>query len=360
MDQSQLQEVATPDILQENSTYKEHLKQLPEVQALTSEIQIDDINSILKFGAKPGEELAKMSDQILATLTVPTNKEAMQMFSKLSKIMSKFDMAELKDVTPDSNPGLFKRIKNALTENIEAIIAKYDNLGKEVDNVYLLIKEFEQQTLESNRKLTDMYNQNLLAYQEYEKYVAAGDIAKEELLQARRAIEAQTTISDYEKDSQLQKADLLIQTLDQRIMDMVTGETVAQVTVPMLMNMQRANVDLLRKYNSAFTVGIPIFKNNLAQAVLLKRQAIQAKSMEDFDEAVRQQFQANAERTAQVSGQIARMTNRSAFSYDDLQKAYDTVQQGQVEVEQAIEQANAKRQEDRKKIEQLQLEMKRG
>lgn len=351
-----VKEEVAPQILQDVEAYKLKLRNDPKVHALTSEIDVNDINSILKFGSKPGEDLARMADQILNTLTVPTDKDAMAMLNQLSKIMKKFDLKELKEAQ-QSNPGLFKKLINKFQNELQAVIAKYENLGKEVDEVFKLIKQYEQDTIKDNQHLTTMYKQNLDTYQQYEMYVVAADLAKEELLTARKDVEA-SPISDYEKSATLQQLDLMIRTLDGRIADMLGGGTVAQVTVPMLLNMQQANVDLLRKYNTAFTVGIPIFKNNLSQAIFLKRQAIRSKSMAEFEDTVRQQLQANAENTANQSVAIARQANTATFSFEDLEKAYNTITQGNDEVQRALIEADAKKQEDRKKIEQLQARMR--
>ena len=51
----------------------------------------------------------------------------------------------------------------------------------------------------------------------------------------------------------------------------------------MLQSMQMSNFNLMRKINSSFIVTLPIFKQCLAQAVLLKRQEIQAKSLKQLD-----------------------------------------------------------------------------
>ena len=42
-----------PAVIENNNQYKENLKQLPEVERLTNEINIMDSNSILEFGQSP-------------------------------------------------------------------------------------------------------------------------------------------------------------------------------------------------------------------------------------------------------------------------------------------------------------------
>ena len=55
----------TPAVVENTELYKQNLKQLPEVEQLTSEINVMDSNSILQFGQSPSEGISKMSDQLL-------------------------------------------------------------------------------------------------------------------------------------------------------------------------------------------------------------------------------------------------------------------------------------------------------
>ena len=56
-----------------------------------------------------------------------------------------------------------------------------------------------------------------------------------------------------------------------RVDDLRIAENVAIQAAPMLQSMQMSNFNLMRKINSSFIVTLPIFKQCLAQAVLLKR-----------------------------------------------------------------------------------------
>lgn len=53
------------------------------------------MNTIATFGQKSAEEISKISDKILNIAKVPTNKDAAQMITQLSKIMDKFDIREI-------------------------------------------------------------------------------------------------------------------------------------------------------------------------------------------------------------------------------------------------------------------------
>ena len=133
--------VDTPDILKDRESYVAKLKNDPEVKALTSQIDINDINSVHKFGSKPGERINNLATDILNSVMVPTNKEATEMLNKLAKILKKFDLEELKP-EERKNPNFLEKFLKKVRDEFEATLRKYENLNKEVNDVYLLIKSY--------------------------------------------------------------------------------------------------------------------------------------------------------------------------------------------------------------------------
>ena len=106
--------------------YKQKLRQLPEVEALTSEIHVDDLNTILVFGQNASEGISKVSDSLLGTMKSVNAEEAGEMIQQLTKVMDKFDIKELEDIKePSGLQKHFKRAKNS----IDALFQKYEDRG---------------------------------------------------------------------------------------------------------------------------------------------------------------------------------------------------------------------------------------
>lgn len=85
--------------------------------------------------------------------------------------------------------------------------------------------------------------------------------------------------------------------LEQRTQDLRTAENVAMQSIPMIKTMEFSNMNLVRKINSAFIVTLPVFKQALAQAIMLKRQKIQAESMAELDKKTNEMLIKNAQNT---------------------------------------------------------------
>lgn len=350
--------VDAPDILKDRESYVAKLKNDAEVKALTSQIDINDINSVHKFGSKPGERINNLASDILSSVMVPTNKEATEMLNKLAKILKKFDLEELKP-EERKNPNFLEKLLKKVRDEFEATLRKYENLNKEVNDVYLLIKSYEQETLKDNELLTKMFHENLRAYEEYEKYIVAAQLAVDELKEYREKYAVRTDLPESVQQPTLMNIDLFIRTMSRRADDLLGGATVGQLTVPTLLQMQQANVDLISQYNQAFTIGIPAFRMNLSKAILQKRTSIRANSMQEFNDTIREQTLKAAEQGAKTAVQVATQANETLFSFDDLSKFYSIVSNGTKNVNEALEKQDKKRAEDRVKIEALLTKVKK-
>ena len=363
------QEVAeSKEMLDAPEAYKEKLRNLPEVQNLTNEIKIDFNNangtgmSILQFGKKPAEEIEKMSNEILNYVKVPTDTEAAEMMKQLAKVMNRFDIKEIEKINDvPKKESFFDKIRKRMMENLDAVIQKYDNMGKEVDRIGQLLRGFEQQTIDSNVTLTKMWKANQNYFCELEKYVVACDLAVDELTLYRSRVEADNeTLSPDMKSIRLGQIDMAVNEIKKRQYDLLQAEMVARMTVPMLQNMQVTNMNLVREINAAFVVGLPIFKQNLAQPILLKRQAIVANSVGQFREALNTQLEQNANYCAKTGAEVAMRSMDGLFDMDTLRRVYQTVKEGTANVQRAMETQMLSNAENAKEIERMKLETRQG
>lgn len=349
------------EIVADTEAYKERLKQLPEVQALTNEISVQDVNTIVNFGQKSAEEITKISDKILSIAKVPTSKDAAQMITQLAKIMDKFDIRELEKIQSEpAKQGFLQKLKQKIADEFEALIAKYDDMSKEVDKISQLLRTYENQTKQDNVTLTEMCQANYNYFEQLERYVVAAELGLVEIANYRQQVANRTDISEDQKNAQLQQLDMMSQMLDQRKYDLLQAEIVARMTVPMLQNMQITNVNLLREINTAFVVGLPIFKQNLAQAIMLKRQAITANSMKQFKGAINKQLEQNATYASVQGKLVAENVTKGTFDMETLRKVYSTIKTGTENTKRIMSEQESKNKENSKELEQLKADIQSG
>ena len=355
-EQTGLIDLTKEPVLADNLGYKERLKQLPEVQNLTNEINIQDSNSILMFGQKPSEEISKVSDELLSSMKAVRAEEVSQMLTQLTKIMDKFDIKEIED--PEKAESVFKKIFGKVRDSVDKLFEKYDDMGKEVDQIYQILKKYEMDIHKTNDNLKKQYDANVAFFKQLEQYVVAGELGIQEIETYKGTIEADTSRSPEEKQMIVQNLDLAKEMLAQRVYDLQIAENVAMQTCPMIRTMQMSNFNLLRKINSSFIITLPIFKQCLVQAIELKRQSIQAKAMKELDDKTNELLLRNAQNTAQQSVNIARMAGGSSIQMETLQQTYETIKNGIAETRQVNEEIAAKRSQDTVALEAMKADMK--
>ena len=233
-------------------------------------------------------------------------------------------------------------------------------MGYEIEKVYTLLKRYEAEIKDSNQKLKKLYDGNLEYYKQLEKYIVAGELAAEEVDMYIEQFANDNTINMDEKQMMIQKLEICKEMLQQRLYDLKVAENVAIQAAPMIRTIQMSNFNLLRKVNTSFIITLPIFKQCLAQAIMLKRQEIQARSLKQLDDKTNELIMRNAASTARQSTEIAKLASGSVVAIETLEKSYQTIMKG-IEDTKAIQEANkAKRVENTIKLEQIKSDMKRN
>ena len=144
--------------------------------------------------------------------------------------------------------------------------------------------------------------------------------------------------------------------LEQRTQDLRIAENVALQSIPMLKTMEFSNYNLVRKINSAFIITLPVFKQALSQAILLKRQRIQAQAMEALDQRTNEMLIKNAQNTVEASKLTTQLASGSSIQMETLETTWRTIVTGIQETKAIQEEASRKRVEDQARLNQIKTE----
>lgn len=343
----QIAKQETFSIVDTTNQLKNDLVKNEEVNKLVSTININDTNSIVKFGNDVALEISKASDQVLNSMNMEQINDSGMLLQHLANIMDQFDS---KEITEEK-----KTFFGNLKKQLDKILAKYHTMGEDVDKVYVQLKSYETEIEASNIKLETMFNANIQYYKDLLKYIMAGEQACQEL---------DTYIADYRKKLEsepdsgavamdLQTLEQTRQIMEQRVMDLKIAENVAMQTVPMLKSMQFSNLNLIRKINSAFIITMPIFKQSLAQAIMLKRQRVQADAMKALDDKTNELLIKNAENTVLQTKLTTQLTANSSIKVETLEQTWQTIVSGIEETKKIQEEAKIKRAEDAIRLQKL-------
>ena len=340
------------DIVADRQQMNAQLVNSPEVDELVSTIELDNLETIVSFGAQAAEEISKASDVVLNSMNMSQIDGSSEMLKILANVMSKFDIEEIKE-----NPGLFGRLFGNLRKQLDKILAKYHTMGEEIDKIYVELKKYETEIKQSNRKLDMMFHANVDYYHELVRYILAGEQGCREIqayIEQRRN-EFEMT-GDNAIQFEIQSLEQALTMLEQRTQDLRTAEMVAMQSIPMIKTMEFSNMNLVRKINSAFIITLPVFKQALAQAIMLKRQRIQADAISELDKKTNEMLIKNAKNTVDQAKMTAQLAAGSSIKIETLETTWKTIVNGIDETQQIQANARKQRLEDKAKLDAIKKE----
>ncbi len=342
------------DITDERQKMNEVLVNSQEVDDIVSTICVNEPNTIVEFGNEVAEGIAKCSDQILNSVNMQQVNDSGQMLNNLGKIMDKFDLDEIRAEEPK---GLFGKLFGNVKKQIDQILAKYHTMGEEVDKIYVELKKYEVEIKDSNKKLDTMFQTNYKYYQDLVKYILAGEQGVKELdayiSQMQDEFAKTGDMNTQMEVNNLEQAKMM---LEQRVQDLRMAENVAMQSIPMIRSMQYSNLNLVRKINSAFIITLPVFKQALTQAILLKRQKVQAEAMSALDEKTNEMLLKNAQNTALQTKMTTQLASGSSIKIETLEQSWKTIVNGIEETKRIQEDAKRKREEDQARLNNIKNE----
>ncbi len=349
---NEIEVVETYDIVEDRQQMNAVLVGSQGVDDIVSKIEINNLETIVSFGAEVAEEISKASDVVLNNVNMSQLDDSSEMLNALARVMEKFDIDELQE-----NPSLFGKLFGNMRKQLDKILDKYHTMGDEVDKIYVELRKYESEIKQSNRNLNTMFEANVNYYHELVKYILAGEQGCKEIEAyiAQRETDMQAT-GDTSIQFELTSLNQALMMLEQRTQDLRTAESVAMQSIPMIKTMEFSNMNLVRKINSAFIITLPVFKQALAQAIMLKRQRIQAEAMSALDAKTNEMLMKNARNTVEQSKLTAQLASGSSIKIETLETTWKTIVDGIEETRQIQDNARKQRIEDQARLEQIKQE----
>lgn len=351
-EKNEIEEVKQYDIVADRQQLNTTLTNSKEVDDIVSTIEVYNLDTIVSFGSEVAEEISRASDVVLNNTNMSQLDDSSELLNTLTKIMNQFDIDELKE-----NPGLFGKLFGNLRKQLDKIIDKYHTMGDEVDKIYVQLKKYEAEIRQSNRKLDEMFQVNVNYYHELVKYILAGEQGCKEIENyiAKRQADMEAT-GDQSIQFEITSLNQSLMMLEQRTQDLRTAENVAMQSIPMIKTMEFSNMNLVRKINSAFIITLPVFKQALAQTIMLKRQRVQAEAMSALDQKTNELLMRNARNTVEQSKLTAQLASGSSIKTETLENTWKTIVNGIDETRQIQENARKQRIEDQARLETIKQE----
>jgi uncharacterized protein YaaN involved in tellurite resistance len=290
-----------------------------QVAEAMSQIDMSDTKSILFFGTKAQQQLTQISDMMLEEVRT---KDVGPAGDALNSMVQKLRELKFEDIDPRDKPGWLQRlfgIKNEVLKYID----EYEGVRDQIDKITTDLEMHKTRLLTDITKLDKLYDANLDYFRTLEIYIAAGRAKLKELdEQTIPAMEAKATASeDVIKAQNLRDLRSARDDLERRVHDLLLTRQVTMQSLPSIRLVQENDKSLVNKINSTIANTVPLWRQQLAQAITIFRAGQAAESVEAASNLTNELLQQNAKNLRQVNAEVREQMERGVFDIDTVRLA---------------------------------------
>lgn len=290
-----------------------------QIATLVKELDLGDSNSIIFFGSKAQEQLTLISDQMLEGVRNKDSGPAGASLNEMVAVLRGFDLDEL---DPTKKRGVLSRLLGK-TKPLVKIIQRYETVRNQIDDISDALERHKTQLLTDIASLDRLYNANLDYFHTLELYIAAGETKLQQVdsellpaLEREVAGHDDTLKAQTLRDLRASRDDL-----ERRVYDLKLTRQVTMQSLPSIRLVQENDKGLISKINSTLVNTVPLWRQQLAQAITLYRSDQAAKTVKAATDLTNELLKSNAENLRQANVRARAEIERGVFDIETVKKA---------------------------------------
>jgi uncharacterized protein YaaN involved in tellurite resistance len=328
-----------------------------QIDQALKELDLTDANSVIFFGAKAQQKLAGISDSMLEQVRT---KDAGPAGDALNRMVQKLRELDVTGVDPGQRPGLVARLLG-VKNDLKKYVDKYEDVRAQVDRITLELEQHKTKLLEDVIRLDRLYDANLEYFRLLEVYIAAGRAKLRELDERTipdlaRKVEAEDDIVAAQKLRDLRGAR---DDLERRVHDLLLTRQVTMQALPSIRLIQENDKSLVTKINSTVANTVPLWRQQLAQAITIHRMGEAAGAVKAASDLTNELLQANADNLRRANAQVRKEVERGVFDVETVRNANQQLVETVNESLQIADEAKRRRAEAERQLEACEAELRR-
>jgi uncharacterized protein YaaN involved in tellurite resistance len=287
------------------------------VEVLVKEIDLNDSNSLLFFGSKIQQELTQVSDSMLEGVR---NKDAGPASTSLNDMVSMLrgfgavDLAE--------QPGFFASLFGT-AKPVVKFLQQYETVRGQIDAVTDRLETHKTQLLTDIVSLDRLYDSSLNYFHTLETYIVAGDtklhqLDTEIIPAAEREATDETAVLKAQSLHDLRGTR---DELERRVHDLRLTRQVTMQALPSIRLVQENDKGLVRKIQSTVVNTLPLWRQQLAQAITIYRSGQAAQTVKAATDLTNELLEKNADALQMANRQVRKQIERGVFDIEVVQRA---------------------------------------
>jgi uncharacterized protein YaaN involved in tellurite resistance len=286
-----------------------------------AELNLKDSNSVLFFGTKAQEQLTMVSDSMLEGVR---NKDVGPAGGALNDMLATLRGFRIDTDDLNEEPSWLARIFGA-GKPILKFLQQYEDVRKQIDAIGDRLDGHKTKLLTDIAGLDRLYAANLDYFHTLADYIAAGDEKLRQLDQDVLPAMQRTaeTSGDVLKAQELRDMRATRDDLERRVHDLKLTRQVAMQSLPSIRLVQENDKALVNKISSTLTNTVPLWRQQLAQAVTIYRSREAGKTLKEATDLTNELLLANAENLRQANAEVRTQIERGVFDIEAVKKAND-------------------------------------
>lgn len=327
------------------------------IDALIQEIDLNDSHSLLYFGAPAQQQLASVSDDMLEGVR---NKDTGPAGEALNQMVGTVRGFDLGDLDPNRKQGFFARLRGK-AKPMAKFLQRYEKVRDQIDAIGDELERHKTQLLTDITSLDRLYVANLEYFHQLERYIVAGEeklrqLDEETIPAVERGAEKSEAVIEAQRLRDLRANR---DSLERRIHDLKLTRQVAMQSLPSIRLVQENDKGLISKIVSTMANTLPLWRQQLAQAVTIHRSREAASSIRAASDLTNELLKANAENLKQGNAEARREIERGVFDIEAVKQANTALIQTIEESLQIADEGRRKRAEATIQLETLESELRR-
>lgn len=330
------------------------------IDRLMSEIDLSDSNSVIFFGSKAQQELTAISDNMLEGVR---NKDLGSAGRSLNDMVSVLRGFEVENFDPNNRPGFFMRLIRRIFGGVTPVakfIQQYEGVRRQVDTVTDDLEKHKTLLLRDIKSLDKLYSANLDYFHNLEAYIVAGEQKlkhiDDEMIPAAEVTAA--AADDVLQAQELRDLRSGRDDLERRIHDLRLTRQVAMQGLPSIRLIQENDKGLVNKINSTLVNTVPLWRQQLAQAVTIFRSSEAAKSVKAASDLTNELLEKNADNLRTANKTVREELERGVFDVNAVRRANENLIATVEESLQIADEGKRRRAEAEKQLQTMEAELK--
>lgn len=309
---------------------KEADKMTPEEQTqvtgLLADLDMNDSQSIIKFGSAAQTELQAISSQMLDGVR---NKDVGPAGASLREMVTNIRGFDAEELDPNRKQSWWERLFGK-ARPVAEFIAKYETVRGQIDRVSDELLEHESILLKDIKSLDKLYESSLDFYNDLALFIAAGEeklrlLDEEEIPAMAKVVENAPEEEGVLRAQELRDLRAARDDLERRVYDLKLTRQVTMQSLPSIRLVQENDKSLVNKINTTLVNTLPLWETQLAQAVTIFRSREAAKTVKEATDLTNDLLQKNAENLQAANREVRKEMERGVFDIEAVKSANRTL-----------------------------------